>query len=124
MTRPSVKQPICRVEMYTNTGGGEETSDDFFAGLASLPDDVYRSVTACLVRIAKRVGVPADECEDVAQEVWLEAAEQLGRFRGEHELRRLCSWLFSSRRTTVCWMPDANSSEGRCSRWMPWRRSR
>jgi RNA polymerase sigma-70 factor, ECF subfamily len=50
-------------------------------------------VTATLVRIAERVGVPRHECEDVAQEAWLEAAKQLERFKGEHGLRRLCSWL-------------------------------
>jgi RNA polymerase sigma factor (sigma-70 family) len=92
-TALSLEAPALSDDNCTQEQGGEKRGIYFFAGLASLPDDVYRIVTASLARIAERVGVPRAECEDVAQEVWLQAAKDPERFRGEHGLRRLCSWL-------------------------------
>lgn len=79
---------------WVNCSQEQEVADGYcFADLASLPDDFYRSLTARLARIAEKIGVPRDLCEDVAQEALLEAVAKREQFQGEHAVRRFCLWL-------------------------------
>lgn len=39
------------------------------------------------------MNLPRDECEDAAQEAWLQAVEHPELFRGEHAVSQLCAWL-------------------------------
>jgi DNA-directed RNA polymerase specialized sigma24 family protein len=64
-----------------------------FAGLANLPEQLVQTLTARMIRIARRIGVPPSLCADVAQEAWLKAAKKADQFRGEYSLCQFCSWL-------------------------------
>ena len=53
-------------------------------------DDLVRDHLPAVFRLAQRFGLPADEAEDVAQEVFLRVWRGLPDFRGDSELR---SWI-------------------------------
>lgn len=63
------------------------------ADLASLSDSFYRALAVRLARIAGKIGVPKDLCEDVAQEALLEAFKKREQFQGEFAKRRFCFWI-------------------------------
>ena len=77
-----------RIQMNTGRGGNRTSVD-----LKRLPEEIYRVLTVRLSRMAQKLGVPKDLCEDVAQETWLRALKQRKQFRGEHSLDELHSWL-------------------------------
>lgn len=77
--------------LYRRTGRAADNC--LFAGLASLPDDFYRMLTGRLIGIAEKMGVPRDECEDVAQDALLEAVKHPEQFRDEHAAQKLCAGL-------------------------------
>jgi RNA polymerase sigma factor (sigma-70 family) len=58
-----------------------------------LPDDFYRAVTARIVWIAEKIGVPKDQCADVAQEAMLSALEHNKESPGTYTLVQLRSWF-------------------------------
>jgi len=88
-------------------GGAEEQR--FFADLTKMPDDVCRNLTARLVRIAAKLGVPRDQREDIVQEALLHAFAHREQFHG-HTLGELHSWLAAIIRNVVV---DAFRSRGR-----------
>lgn len=66
---------------------GEKAS---FVDLMRLPERSYRTLMGRLIRIAERVGVPRDQCEDLAQEAWVRALRRRESFRG---VDKLPAWL-------------------------------
>ena len=58
-----------------------------------LSDNVYRAWSARMVRLAERLGVPQDLCEDVVQEAWVRALMQDKEFHGGGAFAELCAWL-------------------------------
>ena len=58
-----------------------------------LSDEVYKALSARMVRLARRLGVPQSLCEDVVQEAWVHAFVQAKEFAGERALEKLGSWL-------------------------------
>jgi DNA-directed RNA polymerase specialized sigma24 family protein len=64
-----------------------------FKSVTSLPNEFYRGMTLRLARCAAKMGIPQDQCEDLAQEAWMRALIDRKRFEGEHTLGRICAWL-------------------------------
>lgn len=59
----------------------------------SLPDNVYRELSARMAQYAERLGVPPDRCEDVVQEAWKHALEKAKDLHGEPTLAEFRSWF-------------------------------
>jgi RNA polymerase sigma factor (sigma-70 family) len=58
-----------------------------------LSDEVYKALSARMVRLARRLGVPQDLCDDVVQEAWVHAFVQAKDFSGERALAELLAWF-------------------------------
>lgn len=84
------KQPFYQISPTSEQGG---VRCDPIGPSFDLSDDLYRFLFDRVVRIARKMGVAPDQCEDVAQETLLEAVKKREEMRGEYSDRQICSWL-------------------------------
>jgi RNA polymerase sigma factor (sigma-70 family) len=92
----------CPSGRETGQSGGRPGASSLRSGESSwgpamspnqLSDEVYKALSARMVRLARRLGVPQDLCDDVVQEAWVHAFVQAKDFSGERALAELLAWF-------------------------------
>ncbi len=92
MPHSNPKHMLCHNDtVHKNRGRG--ANGCFSDALSRLSDDFYRNIIACLVRMARKMNLPREEGEDMAQEALLRAIEDLEPFGGAPAEGQLCAWL-------------------------------
>ena len=92
--------------------GSESSLEDIaFNGAEPIdPSEIFRHYAPAVGRWAHRLGGPSTDVDDVVQEVFVRAYEQLSRFRGES---KLSTWLFQITLNEV-------RQRKRRARWVGW----